>query len=358
MQVQGDECRWDWYAAPGEWFPVSFARAKPLHIAAGQGHSHIVRMLLAYGASLNVGNQILETPLHLAASQGHSHIVGILLAHGASVNVEDQKLATPLHYAAMNGQTAIVKILLDAGANPNVVNSDLASPSMYAALYGQVDSIRELMKGGADLQLRSHGGETALQVAARNGVKDAFVLLMIDDDLCAKNVLGYSALYYATFYTSVFPMNLVLNLIYQIAAYEPQIFTIIDTAIVYRSATEVKMLLRRVPTGLLPKLLNYRTPIGTPLHLAAVMPEVDMINVLLDAGAQLELEGSDHGTPLMAACATGRLATVKLLVARGARTSYVKDGQAYSAFTAAKHHPQIRRWLLVGRFMEGPKLLA
>lgn len=82
------------------------------------------------------------------------------------------------------------------------------------------------------------------------------------------------------------------------------------------------------------------------------------MNVLLEAGAQLELEGSEHGTPLMAACAAGRLAAVKVLVARGARTSYVKDGQRYSAPLAAKYHPEVRRWLLVGRFLEGPKLLT
>ena len=358
MQVQGNKCRWYWVAAPGgELCPMNFARAKPLHIAASQGYSHIVRILLAHGASLNVQDQNLETPLHHAASQGHSHTVRILLAYGASLNVEDQNLKTPLHHAARNGQTAIVKLLLNAGANPNVLDFELTSPCMHAAFTGQVASVRELMKGGADLQLRSWAGKTALHFAARNGAKDCFVLLMIDNDLFAEDKRGQSALYHAISQPSVFPMNLVLNLIYQIAAYEPQIFTIIDTAIANRSATEVKMLLRRVPTGLLPKLLNYRTPTGTPLHLAVVMSKVDTISVLLDAGAQLELEGSDYGTPLMAACAIGRLAAVKLLVVRDARTSYVKDGQAYSAFTAAKYHPQVRRWLLVGRFMEGPKLL-
>lgn len=105
------------------------------------------------------------------------------------------------------------------------------------------------------------------------------------------------------------------------------------------------MLLRRVPTGHLPRLLNHRALDGTPLHLAAKVPKVDTIALLLDAGAQLELEGSEHGTPLMVACATGRDAAVKSLVARGARTSYVKDGEVYSAFTAAKYHPPVRRLL-------------
>lgn len=116
-----------------------------------------------------------------------------------------------------------------------------------------------------------------------------------------------------------------MNLAPPSEVYDLQRYTILKAAVIYRSAIEVKMLLRRVPTGHMPRLLNHRA--------------VD-------------------GTPLMAACATGRDAAVKSLIARGARTSYVKDGEVYSAFTAAKYHPPVRRWLLVGRFQEGPKLLT
>jgi hypothetical protein len=61
----------------------------------------------------------------------------------------------------------------------------------------------------------------------------------------------------------------------------------------------------------------------------------------------------------MAACATGRLSAVKMLVKLGARLAYFKEnGIALTAFEAAKHHPAIVRWLLVGRLMEHPKLLC
>jgi len=75
-------------------------------------------------------------------------------------------------------------------------------------------------------------------------------------------------------------------------------------------------------------------------------------------GAELEHEGEDHGTPLMGTCAAGCLPVVKLLVSRGANLCYTKDGEAFSAFCAGKHFPEIRRWLLVGRYTEGPRLLA
>lgn len=325
LQVRSELLCWSWYGAHEQSFPGIFHSAKPLHIAAYEGHLPIVRMLLA---------------------------------HGASVDGEDMYFSTPLHYAVQNGQTSTIKVLLDAGANPNALGSDLESPCMRAAATGQLDSIRILMKSGGDFQLQTRHRGTALHLAAEAGAKDAFVLLMTEHSLYAEDVWGQTVLHKVFCRPATFPMSFLLNLAPQAAAYESQRYTILNAATGYRSNTEVKMLLRLVPNDLLPKILNYRAPDeGTPLHTAAILSRLDTITLFLDLGAQLELEGSDYGTPLMAACATGRLAAVKLLVARGARTSYVENGQFFSAFTAAKHHPQVRRWLLVGRFLEGPKLL-
>ena len=77
------------------------------------------------------------------------------------------------------------------------------------------------------------------------------------------------------------------------------------------------------------------------------------MDLLLDAGAQLEEEGGEHGTPLFGACAAGRLAVVTQLIAKGARAAYTKDGQIFSAINCANYFPEITRWLLVGRFIEG-----
>ncbi|KAF6222560.1 hypothetical protein HO133_000605 [Letharia lupina] len=329
MQVQGDMLRWSWYAEPSESFPESLLTAKPLHIAASEGNSDVVLMLLDYGAS---------------------------------IDCVDGEYATPLHHAASNGQTAMVKLLLDSGANPNAVDLTLESPCMAAAFNDQLDSIRALLQGSADIQLRNSYGQNALHLAAGSGSKNVLVFLLntpTGHNLGAKDTLGISFFDQAMSRRSSFPMTLLLNLALPVEAYESRTCNILSTAVAHHSATDVRQLLRRLPTGLLPRLLNHPDLFGTtPLYTAAVLAKIDTINLLLDVGAQLETEGSEYGTTLMGACATGRLAAVRLLVARGAKTSYEKDGQCYSALLAAKHHPEVRRWLLVGRFLEGPKLLT
>lgn len=82
-----------------------------------------------------------------------------------------------------------------------------------------------------------------------------------------------------------------------------------------------------------------------------------MIQILLDARAQLETEGGEYSTSLMAACAACRLSAVRLLVSKGARTSYVRDGVAFNVLLAVKSFPAITQWLLVGRYTEGPRSL-
>ncbi len=329
LKVQDDMFRWSWATGLGDLFPGEFKTAMPLHIAASKGHLQVVRTLLDCGASID----------------------GL-----------DSGFTTPLHLAAANGQTAVVRLLLDSGANPNALDSHLESPCMAAIDYGDIDSIQSLLNGGADMQLRNRYGQTALHLAARSGASNVLLLVI---GLSARynsgmeDVLGRSVLYEAVSRISDFPMALILNLEFPAEAHQSRIYSMMNAAVRTRSKAEVRMLLRRLPTSDLPIILNHRALYGgTPLHIAATMAKLDVMNLLLDAGAQLEPEGSEHGTALMGACATGRLEAVKLLVARGARTSYVKDGQFYSALLAARHHPEVRRWLLVGRFLEGPKLVT
>lgn len=327
--MAGDRLCWQGQRLPEKWFPKSLETATPLHIAIDKGNFQIVEMLLG---------------------------------HGAFVDSVDGDFATPLHYAARGGETAIISLLLDAGANPNNLNSGLESPYMCAVLNGHVDSVRVLEKGGADTHLRNRYGKTVLHKAARSGAKNVLVSISMDpatrQDLDAENVLGQSFLFQAVRKPSI-PMSYLLNLALPAKAYEAREDNLLNGAIEKRSTAEVKMLLRRVPTSLMLDLVNRRHYCTeTPLFTAIRLSKVDLITLLLEAGAQLELDGSAHGTALMMACATGRLAAVKVLVARGARTSYVNDdGLLFSAFAAAKNFPLIRRWLLVGRFLEGSKLL-
>ncbi len=88
-----------------------------------------------------------NTPLHLAARNGKTEVVDILLLHHAPVNMLDFRRSTALHEAAKEGTDLetpfareipvsrfeeIVEMLLKAGADVNVIDTAGRSPLKVA----------------------------------------------------------------------------------------------------------------------------------------------------------------------------------------------------------------------------------
>lgn len=84
---------------------------------------------------------------------------------------------------------------------------------------------------------------------------------------------------------------------------------------------------------------------GIALHCALANPRKEspeVIEMLLEHGANLEIVSPSHGTPLMSACYLGRYDMVALLLRKGARTTCKKsDGTELTTVEEAKHHPEI-----------------
>ena len=299
--------------------------------------------------------------LHIAASLGHADIARSLIEHGASVDSVDGYLWTPLHFAADQGQTQLTKLLIDSNANVNAVDNRLESPCMVAASAGFLQPIQALVQGGADLTLQDQDCYTALHHAASSGYLDIISFLntnMEEYALNAETLLGESVLSMIACWTYGSYSSFFLNLAPNPSIYEPRKSNVLTAVAGTNDPAHLKKVLRLLAKELVPRLLAHRAiDWGTPLYAAATKPAEKVIDMLLDAGAELELEGGEHGTPLMGACAAGRLGVVKTLVRKGAKTSYIKDDRVFSALSAAKHHKKVIRWLLVGRFMEGPLLI-
>ena len=95
---------------------TSPALSGALHMAAQEGHTEIVKALLAAGAAVNAKDQEGRTALDLAAQEGHTETVKALLAADAAVNTKDDLFgSTALELAAAEGHTGIVRLLKAAG---------------------------------------------------------------------------------------------------------------------------------------------------------------------------------------------------------------------------------------------------
>jgi hypothetical protein len=134
--------------------------------ATARGREDTVRELLEQGSDINAGNRHGQTPLHLAAKQGNSELMRLLLEQGALVDAAESAAGyTPLHTAATQGRADLCELLIRYGAEPDVLTGNLESPLHLAIEKGHAGVVAVLLKYRARLDVRNKNGLTPLQRA-------------------------------------------------------------------------------------------------------------------------------------------------------------------------------------------------
>lgn len=170
----------------------------PLLIAAREGHLESVQLLIESGADIDARAADGKDALSLAIYNGNFQVASLLVEQGADVNQTDARGFTPLFWAVdrRNMETApnfpwtvtedplpLVRQLLEAGADPNTVINQtpkalmregsprivFATALMRAAFSGDIELVRLLLDYGADPFIRSSDDETVLGGAAGTG---------------------------------------------------------------------------------------------------------------------------------------------------------------------------------------------
>ena len=127
-------------------------------------------LLIRAGAEVNAANDLRTTPLSLACTNANAALVERLLAAGANANTPIATGQTPVMTCAGTGSVAAVRLLIAGGADVNAKEpSQHQTALMWAAAEKHPDVVKTLIDHGADLQARTKKGFTALHFAARAG---------------------------------------------------------------------------------------------------------------------------------------------------------------------------------------------
>ncbi len=137
----------------------------PLILAAKNGHTEIVKILIEHKANVNTQNISHTTPLMSAVTFGDYETTKILLEHSAQTELTDYQNNTALHIAAAHNRTDILRLLLEHHANINAIGEHNYTPLIKAIECNRIENVEILAKNGADLEHKTSGNQNALHLA-------------------------------------------------------------------------------------------------------------------------------------------------------------------------------------------------
>ncbi|KAG4439950.1 hypothetical protein IFR05_004576 [Cadophora sp. M221] len=303
----------------------------------------IVKLLLDEGADVNEQSGQLGNALQAAATTHNSRLVELLLAGGANINAQGGEYWTALQGAAFTGSEDIVKLLLDSGAEVNIQGGYFGT-ALHAAPPNQ-EKVRMLLDKGARVDLKGGKYGNVLQAAAVSGSEELVRLFLdkgadINEEggeyghvlqaavpLCNESCIRYL-------------LDSGANLKIQGGKYG----SALRAAITWKREAIVKVLLQR---GADPNEMVGGSGMSA-LYLAASKGHVNIVETLLNHGANINLRSSWSGTALNAAIHHRNKDVVVLLLDRGAISD--AQGEMYeSAIEAAEGDTIITKILVVKR---------
>ncbi|KAF3207781.1 hypothetical protein TWF106_011596 [Orbilia oligospora] len=157
---------------------VDYAGRTPLHHAAIQSNSQVLRHLLSRGASVHIRNRENHTPLYLAADAGYPENVKLLREAGAHLHPDEVELAEMLKRKAIRSSTSSMSSspVGDSSANSiNIAtpastdNSSVAAAAAAAVTLMVPDGHQKHAGGGGA------GGSTIHNASLGNGVDNEAV---------------------------------------------------------------------------------------------------------------------------------------------------------------------------------------
>ncbi|HEV8416728.1 MAG TPA: ankyrin repeat domain-containing protein [Bryobacteraceae bacterium] len=266
----------------------------PLMTCAKTGNVDAVRLLVEYGAAVNAKEPAQgQTALMWAAAERHPNVVSALVAAHADLKARSKDGFTPIHFAARVGDLESVKLLLAAGVDVNIQTQTGQSQTG--------DNDEPVVQIGVTRPLRSGGatGYTPLLVATLRAQVDVALYLLDHGADPNIDAAGFTPLHWASTTWEGYASNPVYGFEDPMSGIpDRQAKLRLVKALLAHGAKVNARMTRRQPSF----ATGYTDAVGaTPLLLAASVDDVEMMRILLAAGADPKIPTATNATAIMAA---------------------------------------------------------
>jgi hypothetical protein len=135
------------------------------YLAARNGHTDVMRWLLARKANVNLGKKNDTSPLYVAVQEGHLEMARLLVENGADPLAVNIHGTAPVFVAAQEGHLEVVTFLVQHKADPNLKNLSNSTPLMIACQEGRTEVVSYLLSLG----ITGEGDDRSVAIASKRG---------------------------------------------------------------------------------------------------------------------------------------------------------------------------------------------
>ncbi len=342
-------------------------RSAGLIAAASSGHQEIVRLFVTANADLDgtAGGEV--GALGMAVKAGHNEIVSFLLSVDTKVDARRSHVMAPIHYAVERGDREIFDMLLKAGADINASfdcdvennlgghNSRMTTTLELASEIGNFYALRQLLNLPEliiNRRLRAYE-RSPLELAAKKGHRSAVELLLSHGakvDTCYRRHSSTTPLLEAisgghlSITRALIVADADVNALY--SKDERLYRTTLRSSASAGPAASPKAMIRTdadfddTNMSCIEEEGHPETAKDTALQLAAKQGDVDIVQILLKAGADVSAPRQHYGgTALEYTAFKGHPEIVEILLGVGAAVD-AECGEMTALQGAAKggHH--------------------
>ncbi len=326
-----------------------------LHVASFRNNLVIVEKLLEHGADINVQDKFGATPLITATIEGHTEVVKYLIKSNADIFIKDTKgrtalkIALEIEYSNYDDNRSDICIELISACDTTQWEEyyDEAEYALIrASEAGNVDVVKKLINAGMflDFQDGNYNDRTALICSVLNGHTEIAKLLIqagANPDIQSDIYFKFSAIGWASFsgyediIDELIKVNANLSLVHYIGSnHHTPLLEAIEKE---HENIAIKLIVAGADIEIyawnedsFDEQGNYAKKY-TPLMLASVYGNINVIKKLLEYGASIDYQDSNGYTALMFAASNKELQIMEELKKIGANTD-MRNKNGESAF--------------------------
>ncbi|XP_077991580.1 transient receptor potential cation channel subfamily A member 1-like [Glandiceps talaboti] len=256
-----------------------------LKVAAAGNLDEFRRIYKKHPERLNIEDSKGARAIHHAAGRNKVNIIEFILEHKEDINVIDSNGDTPLHWAAEKDRVKAIDFLIENGADTSILNYRNHSPLHVAVETSNVDSVEAFCKHpDVDIDVKGDLGQTPLHYCAiKDNILIATKLTEFKPRLCARDSNGLSPIHCAATNASAKVLKVLLDEVEKLGYTRDLVLNFVDKE---RNAA---------------------------IHAAVNGGDRDAVKLCLENGARIDVQQTDHSTPVHLACSQGSLDMIKMM---------------------------------------------